>query len=149
MNVEEFLKQRVDDQINWYDRKSQFHQRWYKILRFAEIVAAAAIPFLAGYITKERPETQLIQFIVGFLGFFIAVIAGVIGLYQFQERWVEYRTTCESLRHEKYLYLTKSEPYNVTKPFPLFVQRVESLISVENSRWSQLIRTQKKERKNS
>jgi hypothetical protein len=146
MNVEQFIKQRVDDQINWYDRKSQFNQRWYKNLRIAEIVAAAAIPFLAGNISTEIPA---IQFIVGFLGFLIAVIAGVVGLYQFQERWVEYRTTCESLRHEKYLYLTKSEPYNVQNPFPLFVQRAESLISVENTRWSQLSRTQKKERKNS
>ena len=146
MNVEQFLKKRVDDQINWYDRKSQFNQQWYKNLRIAEIVAAAAIPFLAGYFSAEIP---VIQFIVGFLGFIIAVIAGVVGLYQFQERWVEYRTTCESLRHEKYLYLTKSEPYNLKNPFPLFVQRVESLISVENSRWAQLIKTQKKKRKNS
>ena len=145
MNEKEFLKQRVDDQINWYDRKSQFNQRWYKILRFAEIIAAAAIPFLAAYFSKEIP---VIQFIVGFLGFLIAVIAGIVGLYQFQERWVEYRTTCESLRHEKYLYLTKSEPYNVKTPFPLFVQRVESLISIENSRWAQLIKTQKKGGKN-
>jgi len=93
-------------------------------------------------------KTPAIQVVVGFLGFIIAIIAGVVALYEFQENWVEYRTTCESLRHEKYLFLTQTEPYNVDNPFPLFVQRVESLVSTENTKWSQLIRAPKKERKN-
>lgn len=145
MNEEQFLKERVDDQINWYDKKSQFNQRWYKCLRVGEIVAAAAIPFLAGYMSDKTPA---IQVVVGCLGFAIVIIAGVVALYQFQENWVEYRTTCESLLHEKYLFLTQTEPYNVDNPFPLFVQRVESLVSTENTKWSQLIRTPKKEVKN-
>lgn len=145
MNEEQFLKERVDDQINWYDKKSQFNQRWYKCLRVGEIVSAAAIPFLAGYMSDKTPA---IQVVVGFLGFVIAIIAGVVALCQFQENRVEYRTTCESLRHEKYLFLTQTEPYNVDNPFPLFVQRVESLVSTENTKWSQLIRTTKKEGKN-
>ena len=145
MNEEQFLKERVDGQINWYDKKSQFNQRWFKCLRVGEIVAAAAIPFLAGYMSNKTPA---IQIVVGFLGFIIAIIAGVVALCQFQENWVEYRTTCESLRHEKYLFLTQTEPYNVDNPFPLFVQRVESLVSTENTKWSQLIRAPRKEGKN-
>lgn len=145
MNEEQFLKERVDDQINWYDKKSQFNQRWYKWLRVGEIVAAAAIPFLAGYMSDKNPA---IQVVVGFLGCIIATIAGIVALYQFQENWVEYRTTCESLRHEKYLFLTQTEPYNVDNPFALFVQRVESLVSTENTKWTQLIRSPRKEKKN-
>jgi len=145
MNDEQFLKERVEDQINWYDKKSQFNQRWYKCLRVGEIGAAAAIPLLAGYMSDKTPAVQII---VGLLGFIIAIIASVVALYQFQENWVEYRTTCESLRHEKYLFLTQTEPYNIDNPFPLFVQRVESLVSTENTKWSQLIREPKKEGKN-
>jgi len=145
INEEQFLKERVDDQINWYDKKSQFNQRCYKWLRVGEIVAAAAIPFLAGYMSDKNPA---IPVVVGLLGCIIAIIAGIVALYQFQENWVEYRTTCESLRHEKYLFLTQTEPYNVDNPFSLFVQRVESLVSTENTKWSQLIRAPKKEKKN-
>ncbi|MFB3042367.1 MAG: DUF4231 domain-containing protein, partial [Candidatus Poribacteria bacterium] len=50
MNEENFMNERVDDQINWYDRKSQFNQKRYKRLRIIEIFAAALIPFLSGYI---------------------------------------------------------------------------------------------------
>jgi hypothetical protein len=144
MDETEYLKMRVDNQINWYDKKSQNNQKLYKWLRIVEILAAASIPFLVGYITNTE---LFFRAFVGLLGFAIAVITAVVSLCQFQENWVEYRTTCESLKHEKFLYLTRTEPYNIDTPFSLFVQRVESMISRENTMWSQYIRPDKKEAK--
>lgn len=141
---EDYLKDRVDDQIDWYDRKSQSNQKWYKWLRLIEIIAAASIPFVAGYMSDS---TLWPKVTAGSLGLIVAIITAIVGLYNFQEHWVEYRTTCESLKHEKFLYLTKTEPYNIKEPFPLFVKRVESLISTENTKWSQHVRSQKKEKK--
>jgi hypothetical protein len=39
---------RLEDQIAWYDRKSQENQRWFKRLKVCQIVTAAAIPVAAG-----------------------------------------------------------------------------------------------------
>jgi len=136
MNEEEYLESRLDDQIAWYNKKSQQNQRWYKRLRLIEIVAACTVPLLAGYVIDLQP----LRYVIGILGLLIAVISGVIALYKFQENWTEYRTTCESLQHEKYLYLTRSEMYGSANPFPLLVQRVEALISRENSKWSQYMK---------
>ena len=36
----------------------------------------------------------------------------------------------------KYLFLTGTEPYGCEESFSLLVERVESLISVENTTWS-------------
>jgi len=36
-------------QIGWYDRKSVTKSTLFQRLRFAEIVAAATIPFLSGF----------------------------------------------------------------------------------------------------
>jgi hypothetical protein len=143
MEQDDYVKTRLDGQIAWYDDKSRFNQCLYKGLRIVEIIAAASIPFLVGYITDCAPTFRTL---VGLLGVVIAVITAVVSLYQFQENWVAYRTTCESLRHEKYLFLTQTEPYNVDKPFPLLVQRVESLISKENTTWSQYICSQSKKK---
>ena len=52
------------------------------------------------------------------------------------KRQIKYRTTSEQLKHEKYLYLTNSNPYNKKERLGLLVERVESLISKENSLWS-------------
>ena len=45
---------RLEKEIEWYSRKSARCQRLYKWLKFVEIVAAAAIPLLAGFDTPDR-----------------------------------------------------------------------------------------------
>ena len=133
MTPEEYIEQRVDDQIAWYDQKSQNAQRAFRWLRRAEIICAAMIPFLAGF----TPTHAAAPVVVGLLGVIVVVLAAFQSLGQHHENWIEYRTTCESLKHDKYLFLTTSEPYDVENPFPLFVERAESLISKENRAWSQ------------
>lgn len=132
-----YITERVDDQIGWYDQKSQRSQRWFKRLRGLEIISAGAIPLFAGF--GDGSTWSII--VVGVLGAVVAVLASLLSLSQFQENWIEYRTTCESLKHEKYLFLTKAEPYTEEDSFGLFVQRVENLISGENSAWSQYTRS--------
>ena len=134
MNEEEYLKKRLDDQINWYDQKSIWNQRWFKRFQIFQLIAAASIPVFVSYVTDSSGWLRLV---VAVLGAAIAIVSGIIGLYKLQENWFEYRTTCESLRHEQFLYLTKTEPYNIETPFPLLVNRVETLISKENTNWAQ------------
>ena len=137
MTPDEYISERVDDQICWYDNKSQRSQRWFKRLRAIEIIAAGAIPLFAGF----GGGATWSVIVVGVLGAAGAIFASLLSLNQFQENWIEYRTTCESLKHEEYLFLTNAEPYNEEDPFGLFVQRIESLISKENSTWSQYTRS--------
>jgi hypothetical protein len=104
----EYFEQRLDDQINGYDRKSSTNQTSYKRLRLIEIVAAASIPLLAGF--AQGP--WYIGVSIGVVGLIVAVLAGVVSLYRFQENWNDYRASAESLKQEKYLYLARAEPYN-------------------------------------
>jgi len=138
MNADEYIKQRLQDQIEWYSRKSQSSQRWFKRLRIIEIFFAACIPFCSGFMT---PETINLRIAVGFMGLLITVIAGVLSIFKFQENWIDYRTTSEVLKHEHYLFLTGTSPYNAPESFPLLVSRVESLISKENTNWNQYVKT--------
>ncbi|MDH5625562.1 MAG: DUF4231 domain-containing protein [Nitrospira sp.] len=136
MGEAEYFEQRLDDQINWYDRKSAFNQTAYKLLRLIEIIAAAAIPLLAGY----RRESVPVGMTIGVLGLIVAVLAGIVSLYRFQENWNEYRAVAESLKQEKYLYLARAEPYIGDQPFELLVQRVEALLKSETTSWAQAMR---------
>jgi hypothetical protein len=133
VNQEEYLKNRVDEQIAWYDRKSGGSQRWFQRLRLFEIAAAAAITLLAGY----ADSFSNVKIVIGILGLLTAVIAGVLALYQFQENWMAYRSACESLKQEKYLFLTRTDPYSGDDAFALFVSRVEALMSKERTAWTQ------------
>jgi hypothetical protein len=141
MAPEEYIEQRLNDQIVWYDRKSGTNQRWFKRLRFAEIVAAATIPFLSGFAGNSLP----IKIAIGALGVLVAVVASLLGLLQLQVHWIEYRATAESLRREKFLFLTQTEPYDKDDAFHLLVQRVEALLSKENTEWTQSMMKPSKE----
>jgi hypothetical protein len=84
------------------------------------------------------------KYIIGVLGVIIAIISGVLALYRFQENWTEFRTTAESLKHEKYLFLTGTEGYANENPFGLLLERVEALLSKEHTRWSEYISSREK-----
>src|SRR5689334_7166889 len=94
---------RLEDQIQWYDRKSGNSQQAFKSLKICTIVAAVLVPALAGIPT--------LHWVTAGLGVFIAVMEGLQQLYQFQANWIAYRSTCEALKHEKYLYLAKAGVY--------------------------------------
>jgi len=141
MAPEEYIEQRLNDQIGWYDRKSSTNQCWFKRLRFGEIVAAATIPFLSGFAGNSLP----IKIAIGALGVLVAVVASLLGLLQLQVHWIEYRATAESLRREKFLFLTQTEPYDKDDAFHLLVQRVEALLSKENTEWTQSMMKPSKE----
>jgi hypothetical protein len=141
ISPQDYVEQRINDQIGWYDHKSITNKRWFKRLRFAEIVAAATIPFLSGFADKSFQ----IKITIGVLGVVVAVIASVLGLLQLQVRWIEYRATAESLRKEKFLFLTQTEPYDKDDAFHLLVQRVEGLLSKESTEWVQSMTKSPKE----
>ncbi len=145
MEEREYIEQRLDDQIAWYDRKSQWNQQWHKRLRLIEIICACSIPFILSFASNNVVMTGL----AGLFGVIVAVVASVISLYKFEENWVAYRTTCETLRHEKFLHATQSKPYESPNAFALLVQRVESMISKENTEWHQYAGAESKEKESS
>ncbi len=125
------IMERLEDQLAWYDRKSLANQRAYRRIKIAEILAAAIIPFLAGL---GLPHTSIVT---GGLGVLITVLEGLLHLNQYQQNWINYRSTCEALKHEKYTYLGKAAPYaNVPDPHALLAERIESLVSQEHAKWA-------------
>jgi hypothetical protein len=121
--------ERLEDQINWYDRKSNYSQRVYKWIKIIEIVAAALVPLAAG-LHMPAPVT-------GSLGVLIAVLEGLLQLNQYHHNWITYRSTCETLKHEKYLYLANAGPYAAAPvAHALLAERIESLVSQEHAKWA-------------
>jgi len=70
------------------------------------------------------------------LGVLVVVLEGLQSLNQFHHNWITYRSTCEELKHEKFLWLAKAGPYAASaNPDVLLAERVESLISREHAKW--------------
>jgi Protein of unknown function (DUF4231) len=122
------VRARLEDQIGWYDKKSQQNQRLFKQLKVCQIVVAAAIPVAAA---ASAPV-----WLMGGGGALIVILEGLQQLQQYQQNWTTYRSTCERLKHEKYLFLAHAGPYAVApKPEALLAERVEGLVSQEHAAW--------------
>lgn len=120
---------RLREQIAWYDGKSQQNQRWYKRLKVTEIVTAAAIPFAA---SVSAP-----LWFVGGGGAVIVVLESLQQLQQHQQNWITYRSTCERLKHEQFLFLAGAGPYSTAPDAEaLLAERVEGLVSQEHAAWT-------------
>ena len=138
MTEEEYIEKRVNDQIQWYSKKSAINKNYHLSTRGLVIVFAALIPFAAGFITEK---TIQLNYVIAVLGVLTAIFTGLSELLKFQEKWIEYRITSEKLKHEKILFKTNSGPYNRTlNQFKFFVSRIENLINKENSAWSQHVK---------
>jgi hypothetical protein len=120
--------ERLEDQIGWYDRKSVENQRLFKLLKAVQLVAAAAVPVVA--------ILEVHAAVLAGLGAAVVVVEGFLQLGQYQQNWAAYRSTCESLKHEKYLFLGEAGPYaGAASPRALLADRIEGLISQEHAKW--------------
>src|SRR3954465_5741064 len=120
--------ERLETQIAWYDKKSNQNQRWFKRLKVAQIVTAAAIP--VGAAAGVDPN------VIGGGGALSVGLEGLQQLQQYQQKWTTYRSTCERLKHDKYLYHAQAGPYTkAPRPDALLAERVEGLVSQEHAAW--------------
>ena len=139
MDEKEYIEQRLEDQIAYYDRASMRSQCKYKYLKITEIMCAACVPVgigLAELVGQTPFWPAFFRGLAALLGASVAIVSGVMAVCKFQENWLAYRTTCEMLRHEKYFYETGCGHYKgVTDKLCLLVSNVEDLISQENTNW--------------
>jgi hypothetical protein len=129
----QYLQQRIDDQIGWYERKSSLNKKWYRSLRILSIAIALAIPILTGFIGKGHDDELKVA--ISIAGACVALLEGLLSLYKFQDTWTQYRATGESLKYHKFLFETGAVPYHDARAFSLFVQNAEDLMAKERLGW--------------
>ena len=123
---------RLIDQLNWYDGKIRYCQRWFKNLKFTQIALAVLIP-----VTSLLPA-ECAKWTASIAGALIAVLEAVQQMNQYSTLWVMYRATAERLKHEKYLFLAGAGPYKgLAEPERLvaLAERVEEHVSTEHANW--------------
>jgi uncharacterized protein DUF4231 len=121
--------ERLESQIAWYDKQAARNQLWYKTLKVGQIVIAAAIPVVAAAGASAA--------VAGGMGALVVVAEGLQQLFQFQQNWTSYRSCCEALKREKYLFLVGAGDYrDPAERERILAERVELLVSDETSKWA-------------
>lgn len=132
----EYIKNRVDDQIAWYDGKASFNKKRFHFLLVTVIVAGGLVPVctLIGNIVGADYKPPM-QVLIASLGALVAILGSVVAVMRYQEQWLQYRSTSESLKYEKFMYLNSAGHYDVENSFKLFVERIEGLMGRERVQW--------------
>jgi hypothetical protein len=123
---------RLEDQRNWYSKKSAYNQSWFKRIKVSQIVLASAIPLIA------LIEASWGRWLTAGAGAVIAVLEAVQQLNQYSQLWIEYRSMAERLKRDKCLFLAGAGPYqglDMEARLTTLALRVEELVSTEHERW--------------
>lgn len=136
LDAETYMKERVDDQIAWYSKKSGFCQKRYKRFKIATLLFSVTIPFLTGLLD----ELNWMKYLIGGMGVSIAAIEGIQALYKYRENWLQYRITSEALKREKLLYQALAGDYaEAEDPFKAFVLKAEQIMAGEQAEWMEYV----------
>ena len=126
---ENYLKERYKPEVNWYDNKASQNKQYYEWFQWAVIIISASVPALVALIPAWKWITVTLSII-------LAIATTALKTFKFQENWISYRTIAETLKKEKHYYDAIAIEYATAEDKKqLFVQRVEALISRENTLW--------------
>ncbi len=123
---------RLDDQLQWYAKKSRHCRKWYKFLKVVQVALAVSIPVMS------LLPSDLAKWIMAVSGILITLLETFQQMNQYATLWVAYRSTAERLKHEKYLFLSAAGPYRDMSDADRLVvlaERVEEHVSTEHANW--------------
>ena len=128
----EYITNRVDDQIEYFDRGALRHQRAYRRLKSIGIISNVLTTMLIAlaFATPDNWQTGM-----GIAALVFSTL--VLATYQWEEfynygaKWEKFRLVAEQLKSEKQLFLNKAGRYDLKDDEErkrLFVESVEQII---------------------
>jgi hypothetical protein len=132
-DISSYVDKRLENQIAWYEKKASENKNRFHYFQVIIIVASAIIPLVN--LIDIPLQTRVTSAILG------AIITGITALTQlkkYQENWLIYRSTEESLKREKFLFLNSAGNYpNLSDDVKdkTLVESVEAILSSETSKF--------------
>jgi Protein of unknown function (DUF4231) len=92
----DYESERLDPAIVYYEARSARAKQWFYLLQGTQLVAATLVTALAAWPAEAVPRPVLAMMSAG-----AALAAGFVALFGWQQQWIRYRATSETLKHEK------------------------------------------------
>ena len=138
MNAEDFaryVEERYLNQCQWYDGEATRNKRRYYAYQTL-IVGCSAVATMAVAAGVYWPEAGWVRLVALGMTVSVSALVSLQKVFRHQEQWLEYRTTAEALKKEKPMYDARIGEYEHAESAErLFVSRVESWISTQNTKW--------------
>ena len=125
-DFQKYLTERYENQIDWYDKKSMWNQKMYRYFQWSVIILATITPVLVA-IAPEKTRWLTVT-----IAALVAIGTTILKTFKYQENWINYRTTCETLRKEIHFYKIRETPINKPNSSPRrpFINYIHNFIRI-------------------
>ena len=132
MNLESYMTERVDSQVEQFDQHARRNQRIFSFLRMTTITCNV-LTALAVSLTLAAPARYKIYMGLGALVLSMIVLAThqIQEFYKFGAKWEKFRTVAEQIKSEKFLFLNDAGAYragDADSKKRAFIESVEGII---------------------
>lgn len=131
VDIDKYMAERVDDQIDWHDRKSKSAKRLFVTFGIIQIASVASIPIINSFASEDLRFLHVSSVLAGIA----AIATGFVILLRAEENWLRYRTTCNRLQALKVAFEHRMEPFNKRDREALLVAMCEDALNEEQSKW--------------
>jgi hypothetical protein len=107
-NVSDYIKKRLELQLNWYDNKAKDNMYRYHKLQILIIGVSILIPI----VNVVDGNDLVVRIVSSILGGIIVGATGILQLTKAQETWMIFRSAAEALKKEYNLYMLKAGDYS-------------------------------------
>ena len=140
LSDQEYIEQRLKDQIDWHKKKSEWNLSKFNRLKFIETCIAALIPLSLGVSlvfdpTESGNLSQAIvwvpRIISAFAGVYLAISVGFFELEGYDTNAKKFKRLYKKLESQKFKYLSRTEPYDEEDAFTRLVFTVENELHLD------------------
>lgn len=138
---EAYIHSRVEEQISYYERKSQQNKKIYYALSILTILANAVVPILSIYLPSAAGAVHL-KAAIAALSSCATVFSSVMALLGAKDLWTKYRTNAGRLTSFLHQYYSRSGIFaelGDEEAFRLLVRMSEAQIESENKDWGTML----------
>jgi hypothetical protein len=137
-----YVEDRYQGQMKYYKDASARNQKMYKRFQWILIILSALTPVFAAlkgvkFGPVSSPATVDLNILVLVVSSIVAILTTGLKTFNYQELWINARTTYEKLKPEIHYYHFDVGPYGATgvDKESLFVTRVEVILDTEHKQW--------------
>ncbi len=137
-STKHYIKERLLNQINWYDKKSRRNRYGFLMTVIFSIAMSALIPVIT-LTPAMSPEMDSFSYrlIITAFGWSVTAISSISAFCRFRELWIQYRTQCEFLKSILYRFFSSCAEFkNSPEPEKLLVELCESYMMKETHIWA-------------
>lgn len=131
MDIESYLTERVDDQIEYFDVNAIRNQKVYKKLKGAAIFCNTLTILTIALIFILALYFKILSIVALTFSTIVLATYQIEEFYNFGAKWEKFRLVAEQIKSEKYLFLNEVGTYSsgdTDEKKRLFIEKIEGII---------------------